>query len=208
MSTCRHTPSFSFCWTTQADQASRPEPLTGMADKSFHSYPSSSPLLSSVDRLSSAQFPFQNQSHSCAVFFSCSCTQPELWVHSPLIHCRSYLSTGTIATERAQLRTKACRKIAPLPQGCGTLSIQQRQPGSLSVLGIKSFSVRVRKRNPASVCLTVGQMEFLLLQFNRRQQEMTDHILTWCRLVRMLIYYSSLCLFAAKLHKLASRAVL
>lgn len=77
---------------------------------------------------------------------SSSHKQPELWVHSPLIQHQSYLSSGTIATEQAQLRTTACRKIAPLPRGCGTLRIQQRQPSSLSLLHIKSSSVRVEKR--------------------------------------------------------------
>lgn len=105
---------------------------------------------------------------------SSSHTQPELWLHSPLIHRQSYLSSGTIATERAQLRTVACRKIALLPQGCGTLCIQQHQPSNLSQLHIKSSSLRVEKRIPASVCLTVVQMEFLLLQCNRRQQQTTN----------------------------------
>lgn len=79
-------------------------------------------------------------------FPSSSHTRPELWVHSPLIHHQSYLSSGTIATEQARLRTAACRKIAPLPHGCGTLCIQQRKPSSLSLLHIKCSSLRVRKR--------------------------------------------------------------
>lgn len=76
---------------------------------------------------------------------SSSHTQPELWVHSPLIHRQSYLSSGTIATEQEQLRTAACRKIAPLSQGCGTLCIQQRQPSSLSLLHIKSCLLHLEK---------------------------------------------------------------
>lgn len=103
-------------------------------------------LLSTVYLFSSSLFPLQNQSHSHAVFFFHSHTQFELWVHSPLIHCQSYLSSGTIATVRAQLRTTARRKIALLPQGCGTLCSQPRQPSSLSLLHIKSSSWRVEKR--------------------------------------------------------------
>lgn len=76
---------------------------------------------------------------------SSSPTQPELCMHSPLIHYQSYLRSGTIATERAQLRTAACRKIALLPQGCWTLCIQQHQPSSLSLLRIKSSTLRVEK---------------------------------------------------------------
>lgn len=47
---------------------------------------------------------------------------------------------------RAELRTAACRKIAPLPQGCEPVCIQQRQPSSLSLPHIKSSSLHVGKR--------------------------------------------------------------
>lgn len=165
-------------------------------------------LLSTVYLFSSSLFPLQNQSHSHAVFFFHSHTQFELWVHSPLIHCQSYLSSGTIATVRAQLRTTARRKIALLPQGCGTLCSQPRQPSSLSLLHIKSSSWRVEKKIPVPACLTAFQMEFLLLQRNRRRWQMTNCIRTWCHFVSVVIYCSSLCLLSAELRELAVRAIL
>lgn len=73
---------------------------------------------------------------------SSSPTQPELWVHSPLIQ-PPVLSPLRNNSHRA--RTAACRKIAPLPLGCWTLCIQQRQPSSLSLPRIKSSSMRVEK---------------------------------------------------------------
>ena len=103
------------------------------------------PLLSFLLCLSPRPFP-EPIPFPCCLLLPGSHTQPELWVHSPLIHWQSYLSSGTIATERAQLRAAACRKIAALPQDCGTLRIQRRQPSSLSLLHIKPSSLRVEKR--------------------------------------------------------------
>lgn len=128
----------------------------------------SSPLPSSLPRTNPIPMLYSPSS---------SYTQPELWVHSLLIHQQSYLSSGTIATEQAELRTTACRKIAPLPQGSGTLCIKQHQPSSMSLLHNKSYSLLVKKKIPASVCLTVVQMEFPLLQCNQRQR-MTNCICT------------------------------
>lgn len=170
----------------------------------------------------SLSFPFLALPPSCPLFISsplpsplprtnpipCSHTQPELWVHSALIHCQSYLSSGTIGTERGALRTAACRKIATLPQGWGTLGVQQRQPSSLSPPRIKSSSRRVEKNIPASVCLTVVQMEFLWLQRNRRRGRMTNRVCTRCRLVSLLIYRLSFCLFTRGCVSFAVRDIL
>ncbi|KAG8001403.1 SH2 domain-containing adapter protein F [Nibea albiflora] len=112
--------------------------LTGMAD-SPRSFPFSSPLFISVPLPSSLS---RTNPIPMLPSPSSSPTQPELCMHSPLIHYQSYLRSGTIATERAQPRTAACRKIALLPQGCWTLCIQQRQPSSLSLLRIKSSTLR------------------------------------------------------------------
>lgn len=94
----------------------------------WHVFPSLSPLLCLSPLLFPSSLPRTNPIPMLRSPSS-SHTQPELWVHSPLIHRQFYLSSGTIATERAaQLRTAACRKIAPLPQGSRTLCIRRRQP--------------------------------------------------------------------------------
>lgn len=142
---------------------------------------------------------------------SSSHTKPELWVHSPLIHWQSYLSSGTIVTVLARLRTAACRKMPPLSQGCGTLCSRLRQPNSLSEIHIKSSLMACwekKRKIPVPVCFTVFQMEFLSLQCNWRQWQMTNRISAWCRFVIVLIYHLLFCSFTNELRVLAVRAIL
>lgn len=70
-------------------------------------------------------------------------------------------------------------------------------PSRLSLPHIKSFSVCAEKKMPASLCSTVVQTEFLLLQFNWRRQWMTNHICACCRRARLLVHV--FCLFSLKL---------
>lgn len=165
--------------TTHADYVSGQQAPTYSTVLSFPSLsiPFLSLLSDSVYPLRASRFPSQEPITLQPLLTSRN-TQPELWVHSPLIHRQSYLRTGTIATERTQLRAAARRKIALLPQGCETLSIQQHHPGSLSLPHIKSFSLCVEKKMPASLSLIVVQMELLSLQCNRRQ--MTNGICARC----------------------------
>lgn len=144
---------------------------------------------------------------------SSSHTQPELWVHSPLIHCQSYLSSGTIVTVLARLRTAACRKMALLSQGCGTLCSRLHQPNSLSQIHIKSSLMawwgkkQKKQKIPVPVCFMAFQMEFLSLQCNWRQWQMTNRISAWCRFVIVLIKHLPFSSFTNELRVLAVRVI-
>lgn len=145
-------------------------------------------LLSSLYPLSSSHFHSQNQSHSHAVFSSY--TQPELWMHSPLIRRMSYLSLGTIATECSMAQSYSQKKVQK-KMFCSHKAvghcIQQHQPSSLSLLHMKSSSLFVEKSFQLLCVWLSVEMEFLLLQCNWQPEQMTSRICACCHCVSMLI---------------------
>lgn len=116
-----------------------------------------------------------------------SYTQPELWMHSPLIHRMSYLSSGTIATECSMAQSYSRQEKMFCSHKAVGHCIQQHQPSSLSLLHMKSSSLFVEKLFRLLCVWLSVEMEFLLLQCNWQPEQMTSRICACCHCVSMLI---------------------